>query len=353
MPVKSVKATSRSPEPAQDRTLIQYGSLGFAVHRTKYWDLVQIERDGFFHPTILAAHPFLKGYAAIRPVIFYGNAPTWLYGHLVGISPNAPWVACGDAVHGAVVVRSQNRRFPLGHIIPAKEILPHLPVKVHTPKRQADSPSTPSASSASSACRVVAVVGPPHSGKTVFLSALLGALREQLSASDLNQHTYFIGAAPDGEGKFSQRLRPKLAEVLRRKGIFTKDFAHAAASRLRALRDSKRLVVADLGGRIDDKQLPILSACTHVLIVSRDPSATAEWRGAADLLGLPVLCVVESVRRRARMVLSAEPLVCRIGPFERGAPMLPRIPAQLVNTLLGGLFPLEPRALSARRSAPQ
>jgi CRISPR-associated protein Csx3 len=307
------------------------GHLAFDVAHAEAWDLVNIELSGFIEPSALEGHGLAARLSSERPVVFFGRAPVWLFGHLAALVPDHPWVACGAADHGAIVVRSNLESMPVGHVIPMELLLP-LAARAGAPVATISTTESPAPAS-----RVVAIVGPPHSGKTVFLGTLYSALEQRFESKPFWNDVFFVSSAPDGEGKWSAQIPQRYADILRRKGAFTMDFAERSGRRLNALRQSKRLVVADLGGRIDGKQGPILRECTHVLVVSRNAGASAEWRGAAAVFDLPVIGEVESLLLPCSEVLDAEPFRCRVGPFERGNTQPLELPNELIDRVVGDL----------------
>ena len=63
---------------------------------------------------------------------------------------------------------------------------------------------------------VVAVGGPPHSGKSVFLAELYRQLLAKRPSGVFLQR-----ACPDGEGMWSAETNPQLVAEIRRKGSFS------------------------------------------------------------------------------------------------------------------------------------
>jgi CRISPR-associated protein Csx3 len=267
-----------------------------------------------------------------KPVIFDGIAPTWLYAHLAAAVPHAAWVACGDARGGAIVVRAaKGASFAVGHEI-AREHYQHL-IEVPAGRHHA----AEKASRSRAAAKVIAIVGPPHSGKSVFfLSVLPQALRSEVSPRAFSQNVFFLSSAPDGEGKWSQDVSAEQARVFRRKGPFTIAFAELIARGLENAAKIKRLVFTDCGGRIDGKQAYVWRHCTHAIIVSSNPSAVGEWAGALAAHDVEVLAVVDSVLIPVSRVQRGVhgPLRFTLGPLVRNTKPIPRLPKRVVRAIL-------------------
>jgi CRISPR-associated protein Csx3 len=279
------------------------------------------------------------------PVILDGKAPVWLFARLVAMLHEAPWVACADPRLGAVVVSSRSAGAPpVGSVLPLAEhaaLAPQPGSRAHRASLDAGR-------------RVIAVVGPPHSGKTVFLDLLDRELRALLGLHAYAQSVFFASAAPDGEGKWFHEIAPERATRLRQKRLFTDRFSELTAQGLITLGPKKRLVLVDCGGRIDRKQLSILQACSHALIVSRDAGASSEWHGALSLVGVPVVAEVESTLDQCALVLKESPLRVRLGPLLRERTTPPRLPAELLGALWpwGRRSPRGKRSLRIRHSLP-
>jgi len=66
---------------------------------------------------------------------------------------------------------------------------------------------------------VIAVGGPPHSGKTVFLNALHDAWLAKIGDQAFNEPV-----CPDGEGKWAAESEPEIVQRIRKKHPFSEEF---------------------------------------------------------------------------------------------------------------------------------
>jgi len=126
----------------------------------------------------------------------------------------------------------------------------------------------------------VAIVGPPHSGKSVFMEAI---------AASLDREAYYIfRACPDGEGAWTWSS-PEAA-AFRRKGTFTPEVVDWYIHSLRTMRLAP-LVLVDLGGRTSPENERILreGGIDTAIILAGDPSAFAEWESFLQVSGVSVL----------------------------------------------------------------
>ncbi len=247
----------------------------------------------------------------------------WLHTWAMARCEKAPWVAVMDPRHGGIVVRPGPNGPAPASVISLASISPSLP------RRQPAGPRPESA--ARSGAKVVAFVGPPNSGKSVLLRAVHEQLR-RLAPEEFQRDTFLLRASPDGEGNWFGAIAPDLAATLRYKNQWDEAFVTAMTAQIRTLTESKRLLLVDLGGRIDRRTQSILNCCTSAVIVSRDPAAVPEWRGALLASDIDVVALVESVPIAARKVLATEPLHVRLGPLQRGVDV-PDLPPELMRAI--------------------
>lgn len=265
-----------------------------------------------------------------KGVILNGRAPIWLFAYLAHKCHPTAWVAVMDPRQGAIVVEAHLPDAPAeGSLIALDVIKPYLPKPA--PKTEEPGPAEknkpPPAGN-----RVIAFVGPPHSGKSVLLCALYRALQRHLPVAEFQRDVFLVRACPDGEGNWFCDVPPDLAMTLRAKNQWDDDFAASVCQNLATLATTKRLLLVDLGGRIDKRNHQILTHCTHAVIVSRDPAAVAEWRGALQSSEVKLLAEVESVWEERCEIVSQEPLRLRLGRLERGREVT-ALPAELVEAI--------------------
>ncbi|VVM05374.1 CRISPR-associated ring nuclease Crn3/Csx3 [Methylacidimicrobium tartarophylax] len=267
-----------------------------------------------------------------KGLILFGKGPIWLYTYLAHLAHPCRWLAVYDPRCGGIVVEAHHPDAPsVGEILSRESIDPHLPRREVGPPAASHPPEAP-------IHRVVAVVGPPHSGKSVFLFWLREALRRRVSPERFQNDLFTIRACPDGEGDWFFEA-PGAGETLRYKNHWDAEFVAKSVEQIQNLSRTKVLLLVDCGGKIDRFNRDILSVCTDVLIVSGDAEAFAEWRGAAQVCGLQRLAEVQSVLEPTRQVLSHSPFRIRVGRLDRGAAPS-ELPPELVDKLLDCFRPL-------------
>ncbi|OLP17021.1 hypothetical protein BST81_18780 [Leptolyngbya sp. 'hensonii'] len=253
-----------------------------------------------------------------QPVILFGPVPTWVYGRLVALCREAPWVGCFSAPEAeAVVIQSRVANVAVGDVIA-------IPLG-----REKLAPA-------------VLVVGPPDSGKSV----LSNALRRSLLAHYPHSSIFLHRANWDGEGNWShegqdhaliQRLvrnherriheRPSATELMA--AFFA--YHEAAVMNLRRVVD---LVIVDVGGKVQPEKAGVRDRCTHGVIISRAPELVGEWRRFCEPT-LELLTVIHSVLEERCEVKSRVPLEVIAGPWFRGKThQVPEVVWQAVGKLL-------------------
>lgn len=129
----------------------------------------------------------------------------------------------------------------------------------------------------------VAIVGPPHSGKSVFL----GGVCENLP----RESRYLFRACPDGEGTWTWRS-PE-ATKFRRKGSFTPQLVNWYVEKLRT-NNLAPIVLVDVGGKITPENRRILSQVDAVVVLSGSLEAIEEWEEFAKSCGCEILARIHS-----------------------------------------------------------
>jgi CRISPR-associated protein Csx3 len=214
-------------------------------------------RDRLIEPQDLAQISLPPGIDTSGGVVLYGRAPIWLYSFLVHELHPTAWVACYDPrFPGAVVVSTHSRHTRIGQVIP-------LPIDVtRRPARL---------------CPALMLVGPPDSGKSVISHTLFKALLPDYPDIFLHRAHW------DGEGNWILELDEtataddrELFKQTYKGGKSDRFFPYHAQSILE-LRRQKQLVLVDVGGMVQIEKVPVLEACTHYLIVSRDPAEISKW----------------------------------------------------------------------------
>lgn len=127
----------------------------------------------------------------------------------------------------------------------------------------------------------IIIAGPPHSGKSVFLSGLVANCPD----------SYLFRACPDGEGTWT--YKSPSAVQYRRKGTFTTEIMQWYVSALHRPELSP-LTLVDVGGRITPENERIFSACDGCIILSSDPAKFAEWEEFCSKTGVAVVARIWS-----------------------------------------------------------
>jgi len=269
-------------------------------------------------------------------VVLSGKGPVWLFAYLAHLCHPAAWVAIFDPRLGGVVVQNHIAQGPdPGTRIPLEDILPYL--NTHS------DPSPRPAPPMQERFAVVAIVGPPHSGKSVFLHALQKDLDQRMGSVAFQRKVFLLRGAPDGEGNWFHDTPSEVAQIIRRKGEFDDAFVQQVVAAIRGIRSSKDLVFVDCGGKIDRRNQIIWNECTHAIIVSKEPNLLQQWRGAVQASGVDVLAEVLSTTHPSQQVISEEPLRLQLGPLERHSPSV-NLPGALLERIfsIAQLQPLHP-----------
>lgn len=133
--------------------------------------------------------------------------------------------------------------------------------------------------------RRVAVCGPPHSGKSVFLANLQRLLP--------SEHYMLIFGAPDGEWHWSNEADQGLVKNLREKKKFSEDWCRKIVTAIQSA--EQRLVLVDTGGKRLPPNDEIFSSCDGFIIISSSPEEMIGWRKFGEAQGCQCLAELDSV----------------------------------------------------------
>lgn len=137
---------------------------------------------------------------------------------------------------------------------------------------------------------VVAVGGPPHSGKSVFLAELY----RQILQRKPDRFCFLQRACPDGEGMWSDESDPAIVREIRRKARFSKEFMLFTLKSIENLGKFFPLVLLDLGGKRTAENAEILARSSHIIIVSSSSEETQKWIEFAENEKCEVLAILRS-----------------------------------------------------------
>jgi CRISPR-associated protein Csx3 len=137
--------------------------------------------------------------------------------------------------------------------------------------------------------QVIAVGGPPHSGKSVFLNALHNAMIKQVG-----DRVFLERVCPDGEGKWSSESDPTVVKKIRKKYEFTPEFLDLKLRSVAHLGQTKPLILLDLGGKRSVENAQILARSTALMILSSDEVEVGHWRSLGESQGCQVVLELES-----------------------------------------------------------
>lgn len=261
-----------------------------------------------------------------KGVVIYGRAPIWLYTYLIHECHPFAWVAVYDPRLGGIVVQSHiANSYSVGDIIPFDDIKEFIKKNEENNRKNPIPPTTH---------RAIAIVGPPHSGKSVFLQKIKNVLLENPEYSD---DFFIFRACPDGEGNWSGEIPEDIRTMIRAKKVFDDEFPDISAKQIMELRNSKKMVLVDCGGIIDKKNQVIMNACNSAIIISSKPDDIPEWVGACKTSELDVLAIINSVWEEKSELTAKNPLTFTIGKFDRNFSDNVVIPNELNELLFGFL----------------
>ncbi len=148
----------------------------------------------------------------------------------------------------------------------------------------------------------ILIGGPPHSGKSVFSQKL----KEAIKARWPRLSFYLLRANPDGEGDWFTRTDPIIAQRLRQKKNFSRQFALQLR---RAIETRHVPLLVDVGGKITPEQEQIAKACTHAILLSATKEGLEAWRAFAQRMGLRILAELRSDLHGEDRIHSVHPVL--------------------------------------------
>lgn len=261
---------------------------------------IKISEDGVIEPALLKSVKLPQELRTDLGVIINGKAPIWLYAFLVHELHPFAWVATFDPRIGAIIVENHvaNGKSVGDTIASVEEITQYI-------KHETNQSSKKRKEKQKLEKLITVVGGPPHSGKSVFIQALREKIRA-MKPERFYEDFFIIRACPDGEGDWFGEIPENQGKVFRYKGEFTDEFASKMARFIENTAKSKKVVLVDVGGRLDRKNLTIFSNCNSGIIVSRDKDEAKKWNGTFELCELETLALIHTVQNGENKTISAE-----------------------------------------------
>ncbi|XHX77910.1 MAG: CRISPR-associated ring nuclease Crn3/Csx3 [Stenomitos frigidus ULC029] len=252
--------------------------------------VINLPQPGILIPPSVLCHLKLPADLDLsHEVVLFGQAPTWLYCYLIEQCRQAPWIGCYNAPMGKVVViHSQSPQFSIGDVI--------APAFNHQPGI------------------ALLVGGPPDSGK----SLLATALRRAVAQSHPQCRLFLNRANWDGQGNWTYESHDSALTDRLVLGFDAKLHWHPEAATLvpqyfkdqaetvQNLRKVRDLVLVDVGGVPQPEKHPVVQACSHYIVISREPEAIASWHSLCAPT-LPCLAVFHSEPDGGSALLSQSP----------------------------------------------
>ncbi|GAB4533121.1 MAG: CRISPR-associated protein Csx3 [Anaerolineales bacterium] len=131
---------------------------------------------------------------------------------------------------------------------------------------------------------------------------------------------YLLRAAPDGEGDWFLEGNPAWVRTLRNraKGTFTTEFV----AHMKTVVENRLLpLLVDVGGLPRDEQFGIIRACTHAILLHKEPEGSAYWEAILQESDVPILARLESIQSGTPQISATTPyLQGRISGLERKHP---------------------------------
>lgn len=250
---------------------------------------IRLKGNGLIDPKDLKDLSLPEGMNKDIGVLINGKSPVFLFSALVIMLRDFKWIATFAPQKGGIVIfGNESKDKQIGDIISIENITKYIAIEENSEKVKSVS------SEKLKDKKVIALVGPANSGKSVLLRELRNTLNEK-SGIDFRENYFIIRACPDGEGDWFGDINSELGKTLRFKNMFDDNFVDKITESIINTKKNKRVILVDCGGKIDIKNQKIFNECTDAVIISSDPDKTKEWYGAIRICGLNLLAEVESV----------------------------------------------------------
>ena len=298
--------------------------IKFQFHKLENFKLVyfELQESKVDHKQV-----FAQISAACEPwngpevVLFRGHGPVWLYSMLVHVAHATPNVATFEPrLNGYVVVSRHGGVYEEGDVIPTFIVgmtVVNSP-DVESRMKQRLVGGADMLTFDQSRSLVIAVGGPPHSGKSIFLASLYRHLLARIPAGVFLQR-----GCPDGDSMAFNESDPLIAAQIRLKGEFTKDFCESVVNSIQGLKKGFAITILDLGGKRISPNEELIRNSTHLVVLSSKEEETRAWVEYAQQVyeTMPVEERVPEEQRCKILAVFASKLVRR-SPLEGGEPEL-------------------------------
>lgn len=167
--------------------------------------------------------------------------------------------------------------------------------------------------------------GPPHSGKSVFISNLRNKM-------PTNGHC-IVRACPDGEGNWSNNEDQNVTTLVRNKGKFTNSFIQNVCDVID--NQKNKIVIVDVGGIISKENEEIFKHCDSFVVLSSDEEKKREWLEFGESLGLKCIGLLDSRLDGKDEIYSKEPyLHGKVTGLHRGENINSKLIDNLASTII-------------------
>ncbi|HMQ68896.1 MAG TPA: CRISPR-associated ring nuclease Crn3/Csx3 [Ignavibacteria bacterium] len=284
---------------------------------------INIKGNGLIEPADLKKIKLPRNIDFTKGIILYGKAPVWLFAFLSHELHIAKWVATFDPRAGAIVVQSHDINSPQkGDVIPVEKIKKYIADIENPPRKTLKEKKLKS--------KIICIVGPANSGKSVFIKELRKELNVKFKTKFRNEF-YIVRACPDGEGDWFGDINPDEGKLYRNKKVFDDEFVLRITADIMNVRKLKKYILIDCGGKIDKKNQMIFNESTHAIIVSSDKQKTKEWEGAIKASELELITIINSVNKNTSKKTGKNEF--DIGKLYRDSKEI-KIPEELISKII-------------------
>ena len=167
---------------------------------------------------------------------------------------------------------------------------------------------------------VIAICGPAHSGKSVFLNQLYSILP--------TERRYLVRGCPDGEGVWSNGNDQHVIQLVREKGKFTPEFMNNVKNAIETIESD--IVLVDVGGIPSKENVEIISHCDYYIILSRDKAKIFEWENFIDNFRSGCMVPVQRVAKKdgESVIIEQDMLfddIIKNEKYNQGKPKSPKV----------------------------